>query len=100
MKSSISADTVVLTDQQGREELHLVYLIMLILQSCIATIFAKNGTVGSYKTSSVLTSLNLHIVSCILKNSISLKHANSGHLFTKKMMECFAYSAANTTRKT
>ena len=39
---------------------------MSILQSCIATIFAKNGTVGGYKASAVLTSLNLRIVGCIL----------------------------------
>ena len=74
--------------------------MMSILQSCLVTIFAKNGTVGSYKTSSVLTSLYLRIVGCILKISVPSKHADSGHLFAKKMMECFAYSAANTTRKT
>ena len=65
MKSSTSADTVVMTDQQGKQEL--------------ATIFAKNGTVGCYKTSSVLTGLNLCKVGCILKNSVASKHADSGH---------------------
>ena len=99
MKSSTSADNVVLTDQQEREEM-LVIFDNVILQSRIVTIFAKNGAVRSYKTSSVQISLNLRIMGCILKISFPSKHADSGHLFTKTMMECFAYYAANTTRKT
>ena len=44
---------------------------MSILQSCVATILAKNGTVGSYKTSSVLRSLNLRIVSWLYSKELS-----------------------------
>ena len=59
MKSSTSADTVILTDQQGREEVRVIFdnVDTAILHSYY---LCKNGTVGSYKTSSVLTSLNFH----------------------------------------
>ena len=92
MKSSTSADTVILTDQQGREELRVIFdnVDTAILPSYY---LCKERNCGERQD-------KFRSNKSKFKNSVSSKHVDSGHLFTNKIMECFAYPAANTTRET
>ena len=85
MKSSTSVDTVILTDEQGKEELHVIFDNV------------DTAILHSYYLCKEWNCAELQDKFCSNKYKHSQLYSNS---VSSKMMECFAYSAANTTRET